>query len=171
MRPSTLIGTFIPAVSIAVASVFELPTKVVYNASASAPIGFYWIDQVPVSRGATVLIRLPEHVRELVKSRQYLPPNVPLIKRVVGIAGDRICRNGEKILVNNVTVVVAVIEDDQRRKLPVWSGCTTLGPDGFFLLQNHPKSFDGRYFGPIDRSLIIGRARKLQVFWRRGERS
>ena len=164
MRRFSLIGTFIPVVVIGVASAFDMPTKLVYNASASAPIGFYWIDQVTVSRGDTVLIRLPERIRELVESRQYLPPNVPLIKRVMGIEGDKICRTGQEILINNVTVVIAQNVDVQGRKLPVWSGCTTLGLDSFFVLQSRPKSFDGRYFGPIDRTLIIGRARKLELF-------
>jgi len=107
---------------------------------------------------------LPERIRELVESRQYLPPNVPLIKRVVGIEGDKICRMGQEILINNVTLTVALVEDDHGRRLPVWSGCVTLGLDNFFLLQSHPKSFDGRYFGPIDRALIVGRARKLKIF-------
>lgn len=164
MRYFSLIATFIPVVVIGVASVSDLPTKLVYNASASAPIGFYWIDQVSVSRGDTVLIRLPERVRELVESRQYLPSNVPLIKRVVGIEGDKICRRGQEVLINNVTVVIALSEDEQGQKLPVWSGCTILGLGSLFLLQSHPKSFDGRYFGPIDRTLIIGRARKLELF-------
>ncbi|MEE9454644.1 MAG: S26 family signal peptidase [Paracoccaceae bacterium] len=164
MRHFSLIVTFIPVVAIGIASAFNIPTKLVYNASASAPIGFYWVDQVSVSRGDTVLIWLPKHVRELVEIRQYLPTNVPLIKRVMGIEGDKICRSGQEILINNVSAVVALFEDDQGRKLPVWSGCTTLGLDSFFLLQNHPKSFDGRYFGPMDRNLIIGRARKLEIF-------
>ena len=164
MRHFSLIITFIPVVAIGVTSAFDMPTKLVYNASASAPIGFYWIDQVSVSRGDAVLIRLPKHARELVESRQYLPPNVPLIKRVVGMEGDEICRRGQEIWINNAAVAVALNEDDQGRKLPVWSGCTILDLDSFFLLQNHPKSFDGRYFGPIDRTLIIGRARKLEIF-------
>jgi len=164
MRNFIIIGISIPVAAIAVASVLNLPTKLVYNASASAPIGFYWIDQVPVSLGDTVLVQLPEHVREHVDFRQYLPHNVPLIKRVVGIVGDLICRKGQDVWINNVTVAVALIEDDQGRKLPVWSGCTILGLDSFFVLQEHPQSFDSRYFGPIDRSLTIGRARKLEMF-------
>lgn len=164
MRRFSLIVTFISLSAICVVSAFDMPTKLVYNASASAPIGFYWIDQVSVLRGDTVLIRLPEHVRELVESRLYLPPNVPLIKRVMGIKGDKICRKGQEVMINNVSVLVALSEDDQGQKLPVWRGCTTLGLDSFFLLQNHPKSFDGRYFGPLDRTLIIGRARKLEIF-------
>ena len=164
MRRFSLIAAFIPVVAIGVASAFNMPTKLVYNASASAPIGFYWIDQVSVSRGDTILIRLPKRVRKLVEFRQYLPPNVPVIKRVMGIKGDKICRRGQEILINNVAIAVALSEDDQGQKLPVWSDCTTLGLNSFFLLQRHPESFDGRYFGPIDRALIIGRARKLEIF-------
>ncbi len=164
MKCFPLIGISIPVIAMAVASAFDLPTKLVYNASASAPIGFYWIDQVPFSRGDTVLVKLPEHVRILVEFRQYLPPKVPLLKRVVGIVGDKICREGQRILLNNFSVAVAQNADKQGRRLPQWSGCTILGADQFFLLQKHPKSFDSRYFGPVDRTLIIGRARKLRYF-------
>lgn len=164
MRCFLPISISISVTAMAVASAFDLPTKVVYNASASAPIGFYWIDQKLISRGDHVLVRLPKRVRNLVNFRQYLPPNVPLVKRVVGIEGDKICRRGQDILINKITVAVARIEDELGRKLPEWSGCSILGADSFFLLQDHPKSFDGRYFGPIDRALVVGRARKLRIF-------
>jgi len=38
-------------------------------------------------------------------------------------------------------------------------------------LQDHPQSFDGRYFGPVDRRLVIGRATMLRLPWRKHEKS
>ena len=78
MRPAFLFGTAIPVLALAVASVVSLPKKLIYNASASAPIGFYWIDQRPILRGEYVYVRVPERVRDLVIERGYLPPDVPL---------------------------------------------------------------------------------------------
>ena len=35
--------------------------------------------------------------------------------------------------------------------MPDWHGCHILTEQTVFLLQDHPQSFDGRYFGPVDR--------------------
>jgi conjugative transfer signal peptidase TraF len=169
MRRLPLLGTAISVFALATASVISLPKKLVYNASASAPIGFYWIDQERVSRGDYVFVRLPERVRKLVEERRYLPPDVPLIKRLVGLTGDEICRREQEILINGITVAVAQRSDNLGRELPEWQGCHVLTKDNVFLLQNHPQSLDSRYFGPVDRGLIIGRATRLRFPWRKRE--
>ena len=92
MRRIWLLVTAVPVLALAVASLVSLPKKLVYNGSASAPIGLYWLDKRPVRRGDYALVGVPERVRNLVEGRAYLPPDVPLLKRVVGLNGDRICR-------------------------------------------------------------------------------
>jgi type IV secretory pathway protease TraF len=42
--------------------------------------------------------------------------------------------------------------------LPVWRGCRVLRSDKLFLLNAAPDSLDGRYFGPIPASTVLGRA-------------
>lgn len=163
MRRAFLFATAIPIVGLATASLVSLPKKLIYNASASAPIGFYWIDQRPIWRGDHVYVQLPERVRDLVIERGYLPPNVPLLKRVVGMNGDRICRRDDEILINGTTVAMAKRRDGAGREMPRWHGCRILTEHAVFLLQDHLHSFDGRYFGPVDRRLIIGRATRLRL--------
>ena len=48
------------------------------------------------------------------------------------------------------------------RDLPVWQGCRVIG-DGEIFLMNWEvgDSLDGRYFGPIPASSVIGRALPL----------
>lgn len=171
MKCALLFGTAIPALALAVASVDRLPKKLIYNASASAPIGFYWIDHKPISRGDYVYVRVPERVRNIVIVRGYLPPDVPLLKRVVGLNGDRICRQLGEISVNGAVVAIAKSRDGQGREMPDWHGCHILTEQTVFLLQDHPQSFDGRYFGPVDRGLIIGRATRLRFPWRKHQQS
>ena len=171
MRPLLLLGTAIPVLALALASSVSLPKKLIYNASASAPIGLYWLDNRPIERGDYVLVRVPERVRNLVEERGYLPPDVPLVKRVVGLNGDRICRRFGEISIDGLVVATAKRRDGQGREMPVWHGCHILTEQTVFLLQDHPQSFDGRYFGPVDRSLIIGRATKLRFSWRKREKS
>jgi len=92
---------------------------------------------------------------------------VPFLKRVVGLSGDRVCRLDEQVLINGKAIATALKRDGQGRKLPDWQGCHILTEDSIFLLQDHPQSFDGRYFGPVNRALIIGRATRLQYPWRK----
>lgn len=171
MRRIWLLVTAVPVLALAVASLVSLPKKLVYNGSASAPIGLYWLDKRPVRRGDYALVGVPERVRNLVEGRAYLPPDVPLLKRVVGLNGDRICRRGEEIFVNDERVAIANRVDGLGRDMPDWHGCHILTEQTVFLLQDHPQSFDGRYFGPVDRRLIIGRATRLRFPWRDREES
>lgn len=115
MKRVALFGTVIPALALAVASIVSLPKKLIYNASASAPIGIYWIDQQSILPGDYVYVRVPERVRNLVIERGYLPPDVPLLKRAVGLNGDRICRQSEEISVNGTVVATAKSRDGQGR--------------------------------------------------------
>lgn len=165
MRIAQFVMAAITASILVSATLIELPTKLVYNGSSSSRVGFYWIDDVPIILGDFVLMNAPENARELIEARHYLPPNVPLIKRVVGIGGDEICRHGRNISVNGIGMGVAKSEDHFGRPLPVWQGCRTLNESQIFVLNFHPDSFDGRYFGSVDRSLIIGRAVWLGRPW------
>ena len=73
----------------------------VWNASASAPLGLYWImhDQA-FSRGDLVLAEPPDTARRLASERGYLPADVPLVKRVAGLSGDTVCGAGVAIIIN-----------------------------------------------------------------------
>lgn len=154
----------VSAVAVAALSVIllvNMPVQIVYNGSASAPVGFYRISDEPVPVGDRALVRLPEQMQKLVSERRYLPPDLPLIKRVAARSGDKICRKNQNIFINRHLVARALKVDSEGRDMPVWSGCLSLREDEVFLLQDHPRSFDGRYFGPVDQSLIIGRATKV----------
>ena len=169
MRRFWLICAIIPVLALTVASVASLPKKLIYNASASAPVGLYWLDNKHIERGDYVLVDVPDRVRPLVERRGYLPPDVPLLKRVVGVDGDRICRRGQEVFVNNRLAATANEYDGSGREMPDWHGCHILTERSVFLLQDHPQSFDGRYFGPVERRLIIGRATLLRLPWRKRE--
>ena len=71
--------------------------KLVLNASPSVPPGLYRVDPGPVRRGDLVLTRLPPGVAELAYRRGYLPKGVYLIKFVLGVRGDQVCRLGDRI--------------------------------------------------------------------------
>src|SRR3546814_1519836 len=71
-------------------------SDLVWNASASAPIGLYSVSPgVPADPGDMVIARVPQLWRDLAARRHYLPANVPLVKRVAAAAGDDVCGLGQ----------------------------------------------------------------------------
>ncbi len=138
-----------------------VPLQYVWNASNSLPKGLYGITDSLPSKGELVLVRLPEWVQFLADQRKYLPKNTPALKRIYGVHGDVVCRFGETVFINGTTVAIAKIRDYSNRKIPVWRGCKRLNSDELFLLTEHSDSFDGRYFGVVKTSSVIGMARPV----------
>ena len=140
--------------------------RLVWNASASAPLGLYWVTHAPIGRGDFVLAEPPDSARRLAAARGYLPAHVRLVKRVAGLAGDTICAVGNVVLINGRPAADRLDDDSRGRPLPAWHGCRRLGPDEVFLLmEDVPDSFDGRYFGPIQRRTVVGKLLPLWTFW------
>ena len=139
--------------------------RLVWNASASAPVGLYGV--VPgarLKRGDMVIAWPPPTMRRLAADRHYLPAAVPLVKRVVAVAGDRVCASGSTIEIDGRTVVTRRARDGAGRPMPWWAGCVTLGTGSVFLVMTASSdSFDGRYFGPTDRRDVLGKAIPLWV--------
>jgi conjugative transfer signal peptidase TraF len=138
---------------------------IVWNASASAPIGLYVVTRKHTHlRGDLVLVRPPPSIARLAAVRDYLPAGVPLVKRIVATAGDTICAQGADIFIDGQAAATRLSADRVGRPLPAWSGCRTLHHDEVFLLMEDVRaSFDGRYFGPTKTSQIIGRLEPLWV--------
>lgn len=135
----------------------------VWNASASAPIGLYGIGGVGrIAKDDMVIARLAEPYRALAASRHYLPANVPLVKRIAAVPGDRVCARGSRVFVDGRAVAARLKVDTRGRAMPWWNGCIRLGANQLMLLMtDNPASFDGRYFGVSARRDVIGRARVL----------
>lgn len=141
------------------AVVVPLPNLLLWNASASAPIGLYYLH--PGARpavGDMVALTPPPALAGFMAERQYLPVGVPLLKHVAARSGAVICRHGAAVTINGRIVATARAYDSHGRSLPVWRGCRVLKADELFLLNAAPDSLDGRYFGPIPASGLIGRA-------------
>jgi type IV secretory pathway protease TraF len=135
------------------------PVLLAYNATESAAVGFYAVQPAAEPNvGDQVLSRLPPPIEELADHRRYVPAGTPVLKTVAARAGAAVCRVGAVVTINGHVVVLARSSDRGGRWLPVWGGCQRLSAAEAFLLGRHRDSFDGRYFGPTDRSLILGKA-------------
>lgn len=140
--------------------------RIVYNASNSAPRGWYWIaPHAAIHTGDYVLAELPPAAAALADARHYLPRTIPLLKHVAARAGQRVCIRDRIVRIDDKPLARALEHDSQQRALPIWNQCRALNDDELFLFNaQRVASFDSRYFGPIRRSAVRGRAIPLWVW-------
>lgn len=153
---AALAGLLLPALH-------HSPLRLVWNASASVPLGLYRIAPNPVSRvGDMVAVRPSPALARFMATRRYVEANVPLLKPIAATGGATICRHGLRVTIDGQAAVRALARDRIGRRLPAWSGCYRLRPDQLFLIApSHQDSFDSRYFGPVSRTQILGSATPL----------
>ena len=162
-RAGLILATTLAAMGVGYPALTPMPTKLIWNASASAPIGFYTIDfDGPFDVTDLVAVDAPEPLATFMATRGYLPKGVPLLKRILGISGQTVCRSNLTITVDGVEVGSALHRDRAGRDLPVWQGCRRIHTDEVFLMNWQVRdSLDGRYFGLTSTNQIIGRAAPL----------
>lgn len=132
----------------------------IWNASESVPPGLYRLrpaDTLFVTELVAVLP--PEPLATFLAAGGYLPRGVPMLKRVMALPLQTVCRNGATITVDTIEIGEALERDGRGRPLPVWQGCRVIAEGELFLMNwQTAGSLDGRYFGPIPASAVIGRA-------------
>lgn len=144
-------------------AVLPMPKVLMWNASASVPVGFYAIGSAArFERGDLAVALPPEALADYLVARGYIGRGVPLIKPVAALPGQSVCRVGLRILIDGKLIGEALQHDRQGRDLPVWEGCRRIGADQLFLMNPSVRdSLDGRYFGPLPRASVTGKATPL----------
>ena len=156
-------GSLIAGAALAATLLWRPAPVLLWNASASSTIGLYRVTRPARPHvGEMVVAWPPSPARQLAAARRYLPFNVPLVKRVAAIAGDRVCATGDRIYVNGRLAAHRRSRDPSRRAMPWWSGCKVLRAGELVLLSpGMPLAFDGRYFGVTRRDDLVGKAALL----------
>ena len=167
-RLTTLLFTA-GAAALVLSTIAAKPAKYyVWNASGSVPVGLYRL-QPTGNFFVTLLVAVqpPEPLATFLSERGYLPRGVPMLKRVLGLPGQTVCRDLRTITVDNIALGEARERDGRGRLLPVWQGCRVIADGAVFLMNwQSADSLDGRYFGVLPAAAIIGRAEPV---WTRGE--
>ncbi|MGX5804843.1 S26 family signal peptidase [Bradyrhizobium sp. Arg314] len=134
--------------------------RFIWNASASTPIGLYLIEGGrTLSANDLVAAEPPEPLATWLADRGYLPKSVLLIKHILAVSGQTVCRKELIISVDGTDVGMALQRDRAGRDLPDWQGCRRIPAGTVFLMNSQVRdSFDGRYFGLLPTDQIIGRA-------------
>lgn len=161
-RAATLLTTLGAAVAL-LSTVGEKSAHYIWNASASVPIGLYLIQPTGnLFVTELVAIQPPEPTAKFLADRGYLPRGVPILKRVLALHGQTVCRNQLTITVDKIEMGEVRERDNRGRPLPVWQGCRVIAEGEVFLMNwQSADSLDGRYFGVLPTTAIVGRAEPL----------
>jgi signal peptidase I len=77
-----------------------------------------------------------------------------LFKRIIGLPGENVAARGGQIYINGKK-----LDEPYIKNLATYDGKWTLSATQYFVLgDNRPHSYDSHNFGPIERSLIFGKA-------------
>ncbi len=134
----------------------------IWNASKSVPIGWYFVEHRQPKLHEIAVVKLDNWPKIYASSRGYLPMNVWLLKPVAALSPAIVCRFGRYVFVDGKLIARAKLFDRQNRILPRWTGCHALSSDEVFLIARHKNSFDSRYFGSVKLNQVLGVARRLR---------
>jgi len=122
---------------IAVPWLIDLPMKLIWNASPSVPTGLYLLRPASdLSVGDLVVVTAPAALADFLLQRGYLPAGMLLLKHVVSLPGQSVCRAGLEIIVDGVVLGTALAADRSGRPLPVWQGCRRVQAGDIFFNES-----------------------------------
>ncbi len=162
-RMATLL-TALAAATAVLSSIGVRPVpRFLWNASESVPIGLYRLHPAGgLAVTDLVAVLPPEPLATFLADGHYLPSGIPMLKRVLALPGQTVCRQDLTISINKIEMGEAREHDSRGRPLPIWQGCRVIADGEVFLMNwQSADSLDGRYFGVLPTSAIIGRAEPL----------
>lgn len=146
------------------------------NTSQSLPLGIYVKSNEPIEKGAYVAFCPPDSdVFTMAIERGFIDANNGInngrcdsgyglmLKQVVAVEGDLLSIDREGVIVNDQKIpnTKQLETDSFKQVLPalVLENRRLFGSEVLLLANFHPKSFDGRYFGVMDSSMIVTRVK------------
>ena len=120
-RLGWVITTYLASVAIGASAFVDPPPALIWNASPSVPVGFFTVhpaDHLEIAD--LVAVTPPETLAAFLAERGYLPRGVPMLKRVLGLPGQEVCRDGLTISVDGIEMGAALARDGAGRDLLAW---------------------------------------------------
>jgi conjugative transfer signal peptidase TraF len=156
----TALLTVLGLTGLLLSMILEGSPRYIWNASNSVPIGLYRLQPAgKLTVTELVAIRPPNPLAAFLDLNGYLPRGVPMLKRILAMPGQTVCRTGFTITVDTLEIGQALKRDSRNRTLPAWQGCRVISEDEIFVMNwQSAGSLDSRYFGPLPVSTVIGRA-------------
>jgi conjugative transfer signal peptidase TraF len=141
-----------------------------FNGTSSWPLGFYVLTGNRAQKGDLVMVTVPSlPAFAMARARGYLnvaySPVVRIMKRIVGVYGDRVTIDSAGVEVNGIRLKnsIPLQRDAAGRPMAAYPiKDYALGQDEVLLMSDYnPASFDSRYFGPLHSTTIESVVRPL----------
>ncbi|OGT06770.1 MAG: hypothetical protein A2103_05810 [Gammaproteobacteria bacterium GWF2_41_13] len=136
------------------------------QSSASMPKGIYFIGPAKnIHRGDVVIFKPPLTIDKFLIKQQWVPKSGILLKTVMAVPGDDVCKKNHWVWVDQKKIAYVFEHYRPNKRLPNIPFCGKLKSNQYLLMSVlNNKSFDGRYFGILNRAAIMGRAYQITGF-------
>src|SRR6266404_4145259 len=144
-----------------IASLILFGHRLIVIRTHSLPVGLYYWSGVPIKKGSIVLFKPDQStpLEQLGIERGYEAQHLPLLKRVVALAGDVVSVSSSGVSINGQLLAnSAPLSHDEVGKPLAMTQLDhfRLGTDQAFLMGVTPTSWDSRYFGPVSLARCSG---------------
>lgn len=136
------------------------------QSSASMPKGVYFIGPIKsIHRGDIIIFKPPLTIDAFLIKQRWVPKSGILLKTVMAIPGDYVCKKNHWVWIGQKKIAYVFEYYQPNKKLPNSPFCGELKSDQYLLMSVlNNKSFDGRYFGILNRAHMVGFAHKMIGF-------
>jgi|CXWL01.1.fsa_nt_gi conjugative transfer signal peptidase TraF len=183
LRTIKLLGLFIVflAALIFAVSIWMRVNHIYINTTPSLPVGLYKKIHSPIEKGVYVAFCPPEwdvfmmaQERGFISASNGMNGNCPsghglMLKQVMALQGDTVSIDSSGVSINGKKLPLSeqLSIDDRNLPLPLFSlKSRQLDASEALLMANiHPRSFDARYFGLVDRIYIVTRVKPWIIFF------
>lgn len=142
------------------------------NTTKSIPVGLYWMTEAPVEKGAYVIFCPPQvGVFDEAKQRGYIGAGFCpggygyMMKKILAAKDDAVAVTPAGVTVNGqlLPLSVPLAADNTGQALPRYQSSEYILGNTELLLMSDVSgtSFDGRYYGPVNREQIKGVIRPI----------
>ena len=157
-------GTAIGGVGLLLLGAISFAVGARINTTKSIPVGLYWTSSAPVEKGVYVLFCPPQEGAFVdAKERGYIGAGFCpgefgyMMKRVLAAKDDAVSIGEQGVRVNGELLPFSTpkTSDQAGRLLPRYQTDRRLDSSEVLLMSDvSSTSFDGRYFGPVNRTQI-----------------
>ncbi|MDD3936933.1 S26 family signal peptidase [Rhodoferax sp.] len=146
-----LVPLYVMLVVLSVVAIFAMTAKsvgIVFNVTGSMPGTVYKLDHGEKGSLTSFCSPIPH---PSIGHGSCPDGSMPLIKRVVGVAGDLVTATDHGVEINGQPVPNSrpLDLDTKEQALPHLRGIFTLKQGEIWTAGEHSNSFDSRYFGPV----------------------
>lgn len=144
-KTRSLLAARLGILAAAVAGVWYVGDHIDWVRGDSIPVTFAWISGGPIQRGDYVLFKAQSPV---INGGQP----TRLTKQVACVEGQSVAFEGDKFSCDGQLLGAVIRKTSDGRPVPVAEFNGVIPEGKVFVLGPHPRSFDSRYLGLLDRN-------------------